>query len=308
MTNRVWRELGFRPETTLHDVRYGEEYNGEYVWVFEISGAVPPEHLIDGYTGAISERQPAMYFPARGRNVKGVSKPGEIVWSRVFVEDASSRRIWPGQGRRIAARGDGAPLADHNTAVADHARGHVWCFPRSDDGPPQGESHSGSLWTRCAGSGSCNGCQSGDVARPWHRGLRLRRQARTRETGLIYLRFQLLSGRAARGHSPPEATLRVGMIGTGAISWKHAEAYKNIGYEITVCTDIAEASGRKFAEANDAEFVRTYEEVCRHPKVDYVDVCTFPDFRLQPIKSAPKLKSTCRCRSLSRPTWKRRGK
>ena len=74
------------------------------------------------------------------------------------------------------------------------------------------------------------------------------------------------------------------MIGTGAISWKHAQAYKNIGYEITVCTDINEASGRKFADANGGEFVRTYEEVCRHPKVDYVDVCTFPDFRLQPIE------------------------
>src|SRR5690349_366183 len=74
------------------------------------------------------------------------------------------------------------------------------------------------------------------------------------------------------------------MIGTGAISWKHAEAYKNIGYEITVCTDVVEASGRKFAEATGAEFVRTYEELCRHSKVDYVDVCTFPDFRLQPVR------------------------
>ena len=80
------------------------------------------------------------------------------------------------------------------------------------------------------------------------------------------------------------------MIGTGAISWKHAQAYKNIGYEITVCTDINEASGRKFAEENGAEFVRTYEEVCRHPKVDYVDVCTFPDFRLQPIEICAETK------------------
>jgi hypothetical protein len=28
-----------------------------------------------------------MYFPNGGGTVKGVSKPGEIVWSRVFVED-----------------------------------------------------------------------------------------------------------------------------------------------------------------------------------------------------------------------------
>ena len=42
--------------------------------------------------------------------------------------------------------------------------------------------------------------------------------------------------------------------------------------------------GRKFADQYGAEFVPTYEEVCRHPEVDYVDVCTFPDFRLQPIE------------------------
>ncbi len=80
------------------------------------------------------------------------------------------------------------------------------------------------------------------------------------------------------------------MIGTGAISQKHALAYKNIGYQITVCTDISETYGRKFADENGAEFVKTYEEVCRHPKVDYVDVCTFPDFRLQPIEICAQTK------------------
>ncbi len=90
ITNRIWTSLGFEPETTLHDVRYGEEFglnaSREFVWVFEISGAVPPQHLKGGYAGAVSERQPAMYFPKGGGSIKGVSKPGEIVWSRVFVE------------------------------------------------------------------------------------------------------------------------------------------------------------------------------------------------------------------------------
>jgi len=91
VTNRVWRKLGFDPETTLHDVRYGEPYrtNGqeEFVWVFEISGSAPPKHFINGYAGAVSERQPAMYFPLGGGTVKGVSKPGEVVWSRIFVDN-----------------------------------------------------------------------------------------------------------------------------------------------------------------------------------------------------------------------------
>jgi len=87
VTNRVWRRLGFDPETTLHDVRYGEPYSGEFVWVFEISGGAPPAHFVGGYRGAVSERQPPMYFPMGGGTLKGVSKPGEIVWSRVFVEN-----------------------------------------------------------------------------------------------------------------------------------------------------------------------------------------------------------------------------
>jgi hypothetical protein len=87
VTNRVWNALAFPPETTLHDLRFGEEYGGEFVWVFEISGAVPPAHNVDGYRGTVSERQPSMYFRLGGGSLKGVSKPGEIVWSRVFIED-----------------------------------------------------------------------------------------------------------------------------------------------------------------------------------------------------------------------------
>jgi len=73
------------------------------------------------------------------------------------------------------------------------------------------------------------------------------------------------------------------MIGTGAISHKHAAAYKSIGFDLKVCTDVNEAAGRKFAEQYGCQFVPSFEEVCRHRDVDYVDVCTFPDFRLQPL-------------------------
>jgi hypothetical protein len=87
VTNRVWNALGFSPETTLHDLRFGETFQNQFVWVFEISGAVPPAHNVDGYRGSVSERQPPMYFHLGGGSLKGVSKPGEIVWSRVFIED-----------------------------------------------------------------------------------------------------------------------------------------------------------------------------------------------------------------------------
>ena len=82
--------MGLDPSTTLHDIRWGERFQSddfdEFVWVFEISGAVPPNHLKGGYRGARSERQPPMYFPRGGGTIKGVSKPGEVVWSRVFIE------------------------------------------------------------------------------------------------------------------------------------------------------------------------------------------------------------------------------
>jgi UDP-N-acetyl-2-amino-2-deoxyglucuronate dehydrogenase len=84
--------------------------------------------------------------------------------------------------------------------------------------------------------------------------------------------------------------MRVGIIGTGAISRKHAQAYKNIGYEITVCTNTNAVNGKKFADETGAEFVPTVDELCRHPRVDYVDVCTFPDFRLQPLAICAEMK------------------
>jgi hypothetical protein len=89
VTYRLWRELGFPPENTLHDLRWGQHYKGngvnDYVWVFLISGAAPPAHFIGGYQGASSERQPPMYFRLGGGTVKGISRPGFIVWSRVFI-------------------------------------------------------------------------------------------------------------------------------------------------------------------------------------------------------------------------------
>jgi predicted dehydrogenase len=84
--------------------------------------------------------------------------------------------------------------------------------------------------------------------------------------------------------------MRVGIVGTGAISRKQAEAYRNIGYEVAVCTDIFEANGRRFAEETGAEFVSTVEKLVRHPKVDYVDVCTLPNFRLEPVKLCAEMK------------------
>ena len=90
VTNRIWTAMHLDPATTLHDVRWGDHYTGQdvddFVWLFQISGAAPASHFTGGYRGAISERQPPMYFRLGGGTLKGICKPGHVVWSRVFVE------------------------------------------------------------------------------------------------------------------------------------------------------------------------------------------------------------------------------
>lgn len=74
--------------------------------------------------------------------------------------------------------------------------------------------------------------------------------------------------------------MRVGIVGTGAIAAKHAQAYQAIGFTITACTNRTASRGEGFAAAHGTKFIADLEELCRHPEVDYVDVCTFPNFRL----------------------------
>ena len=86
VTDRVWRAMGLVPDNPLHDVRWGEDYDGQFVWVYEISGSVPASHL-GGWQNAEGWRQGHVFFPAGGATINGVSKPGELVLSRVFIAD-----------------------------------------------------------------------------------------------------------------------------------------------------------------------------------------------------------------------------
>ena len=80
--------------------------------------------------------------------------------------------------------------------------------------------------------------------------------------------------------------MRVGIIGTGAVARKHARAYRNIGYRVAACSNFHEEAGRRFADEFAAPFVPAWQDLCRHPEVDFVDVCTFPEFRLEPVELA----------------------
>jgi len=97
MSKMILQGMKISPETTQHDVRWGERYKGPYagknvnidafIWVFELSGNTPAEHVLGGWSGVTAVRQPHMFFQKGGAATKGVCKPGEIVWSRVYLDE-----------------------------------------------------------------------------------------------------------------------------------------------------------------------------------------------------------------------------
>jgi hypothetical protein len=118
ITNRLWAAMHFDPATTLHDVRWGEEFDGRFVWVFEISGSVPPSHFANGYADAAGWRQNPVYFPAGGSTIKGISKAGPIVWSRVYVAD--------GRLQLDIGRGDAVRLPEEESQRRSRLTNEEW--------------------------------------------------------------------------------------------------------------------------------------------------------------------------------------
>ena len=85
----LWRlldSLSLPAETTLHDIRWGSEFEGTFYWDFEISGAVPFGQLKGGIAGATGYRQPAMFFPKGGSTIAGQGKEGRFIWARAHYE------------------------------------------------------------------------------------------------------------------------------------------------------------------------------------------------------------------------------
>jgi L-fucose isomerase-like protein len=137
----IYKRKGMPPETTLHDIRWGREFEGKFIWVFEISGGAPPAHF-GGWEHAKVYRQPKMYFPLGGGTCSGVSRPGTITWARFYerfgeigmdcgrgevirlpeaeVEDRLSRTTeeWPIANVHI-------PGYDRDQCMASHMSNHI---------------------------------------------------------------------------------------------------------------------------------------------------------------------------------------
>lgn len=91
LIQRIHASLNQPVENSLHDLRWADRdlsgTTSEEVWVLEISGAVPASHFPRGWADAEGFRQPAMYFPSGGSTIRGISKPGHVVWSRIYIEE-----------------------------------------------------------------------------------------------------------------------------------------------------------------------------------------------------------------------------
>ncbi len=83
--------------------------------------------------------------------------------------------------------------------------------------------------------------------------------------------------------------MRIGLLGTGAIAGKHAQAYRNIGFQLAACSNHTEAKGREFANRWGATYVPDWRILCTLPDLDYIDVCTFPDFHLAPVEVCARI-------------------
>ena len=90
MMKRLLKAKGLHQAVMFHDVRWGGEHDGRFLWVLLNSGscsAYPFNLDPDTLEGVHSYRQPALYFPVPGGTFAGESLPGAITWSRCYIKD-----------------------------------------------------------------------------------------------------------------------------------------------------------------------------------------------------------------------------
>jgi L-fucose isomerase-like protein len=99
LLKRLLAAKGLHPATFFHDVRWGAEHAGRFLWVLlnsGSSGAYAMNHDPDSLRGVHSFRQPAGYFPVPGGTFAGESLPGAITWARAYLKGGE---LWMDVGR-----------------------------------------------------------------------------------------------------------------------------------------------------------------------------------------------------------------
>jgi len=90
MLKRLLKDKGLHQAVMFHDVRWGAEHEGRFLWVLLNSGscgAFAFNHEPDTLRGVHSYRQPRQYFPVPGGTFAGESLPGPITWARAYIKD-----------------------------------------------------------------------------------------------------------------------------------------------------------------------------------------------------------------------------
>jgi L-fucose isomerase-like protein len=99
LMKRLLLKKGLHQAVMFHDVRWGHEHAGRWLWVLLNSGscgAFAFNHDPDSLQGVHSYRQPAGYFPIPGGTFAGESLPGKMTWARSYIKD---NELWMDVGR-----------------------------------------------------------------------------------------------------------------------------------------------------------------------------------------------------------------
>ena len=99
MMKRLLKDKGLHQAVMFHDVRWGAEHEGRFLWVLLNSGscgAYAFNHDPDTLKGAHSYRQPSLYFPTPGGTFAGESLPGKMTWARAYIRKGE---LWMDVGR-----------------------------------------------------------------------------------------------------------------------------------------------------------------------------------------------------------------
>jgi len=99
MMKRLLKKKNLHQAVMFHDVRWGAQHAGRFLWVLLNSGscgAYAFNHDPDSLRGAHSYRQPSLYFPTPGGTLAGESLPGKMTWARAYIR---ADELWMDIGR-----------------------------------------------------------------------------------------------------------------------------------------------------------------------------------------------------------------
>jgi L-fucose isomerase-like protein len=129
MMKRLLVAKGLHEAVMFHDVRWGGEHDGRFVWVLLNSGsagAYAGSHDPSTLRGVHSYRQPREYFPIPGGTFTTEALPGAITWARAYLRGSE---LWMDVGR-----GEVVKLPDAKREEWWKATTREWPFMAADLG------------------------------------------------------------------------------------------------------------------------------------------------------------------------------